>query len=134
VCSRRPSPAAAAADARAGYRSRSAATTAPAIAAAIAGGVADLSPGRIRLGLTFGFSWVTFRAWFIVRLCALVSGTQSEDFKKSRVFRSTPTGMVRVEQLRRSAVRQQAKKLGKTMLLLDATGLPSNLSAHTNFG
>ena len=63
-----------------------------------------------------------------------MSGTQSEDFKKSRVFRSTPTGMVRVEQLRRSAVRQQAKKLGKTMLLLDATGLPSNLSAHTNFG
>jgi hypothetical protein len=45
VCSRRPSPAAAAADAQAGYRSRSTTTTVPTIAAAIADGVADLTPG-----------------------------------------------------------------------------------------
>jgi hypothetical protein len=97
--------------------------------------VADLSPGRIPPWPDLRFLLGNFSSLVycpFVRPRVRDSDSQSEDFKKSRVFRSTPTDMVRVKQLRRSSVRQQAKRLGKTnVAMLDATGLPS--SAHTKF-
>jgi len=108
------SPTAAAADAQTGYRNRSAATTARAIAAAITGGVADLSPGRIPPWPDLRFLLGNFSSLVycpFVRPRVRDSDSQSEDLKKSRVFRSTLTGMVRVKQLYANKPKSSEKQM-----------------------